>query len=53
MRSRYVAGTLLVVVGFVFLLLAFGTTPRNTVYLAVGVVFVVLGSANIRRARRV
>jgi hypothetical protein len=43
---------LLVLAGFVFLLLAFRVAPRNNAYLALGVVFVILGSANIRRSRR-
>jgi hypothetical protein len=41
-----------VLVGLVFLLIAFSQTPRNTVFLAAGVVFVIVGSANLRRARR-
>ena len=52
MKSRPVSGMLLVLSGFVFLLLAYGATPRNNLYLGIGVVFVVLGSATLRRARR-
>ena len=52
MRSRYVGAVLLIQVGFVFLLLAFRGGARNNAYLAIGVVFVILGSARLRRSRR-
>jgi hypothetical protein len=42
----------MVFVGFVFLLLAFNGEARNTAFLALGVAFVTLGAANLRRARR-
>jgi hypothetical protein len=51
-RSTSAAGALLVCVGFVFLLVAFNGAPRNNAYLALGVVFVALGAARLRRARR-
>ena len=52
MRARSVSGAMLAGVGLVFLLLAFNGAPRNNAYLALGVVFVILGAANMRRARR-
>jgi len=51
-RSGYAAAVLLVLAGFVFLLLAFGGDARNNAYLAIGVVFVIVGSARLRRVRR-
>ena len=53
MRSTSGFGAALVCVGFVFLLIAFNGEPRNNAYLALGVVFVALGAARLRRARRV
>ena len=52
MRSSYVVAALFIIAGFVFMLLAFGGDARNNAYLALGVVFVVLGSARLRRVRR-
>ena len=52
MRSTSAFGVGLVCAGFVFLLLAFNGAPRNNAYLALGVVFVALGAARLRRARR-
>jgi hypothetical protein len=52
MRSRSVAGALLVFAGFVFLLLAFNGEPRDNSYLTLGVAFVVVGAAMLRRVRR-
>ena len=52
MRSTSAAGILLVCAGFVFLLIAFNGVPRNNAYLALGVVFVMIGAARLRRARR-
>jgi hypothetical protein len=51
-RSTSAFGAGLVCAGFVFLLLAFNGAPRNNAYLALGVVFVALGAARLRRARR-
>jgi hypothetical protein len=51
-RSTSAAGALLVCAGFVFLLLAFNGEARNNAFLGLGVVFVALGAARLRRARR-
>jgi hypothetical protein len=52
MRARSVSGAMLAAVGLVFLLLALNGAPRNNGFLALGVVFVILGGASTRRARR-
>ena len=52
MRTTSAFGVGLVCAGFVFLLLAVNGEPRNNAYLALGVVFVAVGAATLRRARR-
>ena len=52
MRSTSAFGAGMVCAGFVFLLLAFNGAPRNNAFLGLGVVFVALGAARLRRARR-
>lgn len=45
-------GTLWVISGFVFLVITFGSSPRNTVHLVLGVLFVAVGAAILRRSRQ-
>lgn len=50
-RTRLV-GVLWVLAGLVLLLAAFRTEPASTPYLVIGVGFVALGAALIRRSKR-
>ena len=51
MKPTRIAAILWLVAGLVFLFLAVGSEPQNNTYLALGVVFVILGSALLQRAR--
>ena len=52
MISSRVIGILWVLAGLVVFLLTFGREPRSTPLLVVGVIFVALGAAMIRRSGR-
>lgn len=52
MKFRRLAATLWIISGVVLLFLAFGSSPRNNAHLALGVVFITLGSAYLRRFRQ-
>lgn len=50
MKLRRVSAALWVLAGLVLLFAAFGGSSRNNAYLALGVVFVALGAAGLRRS---
>jgi hypothetical protein len=52
MRAQRVAPLLLIVAGGLFFWLAFSGPTQRPVYSALGVVFLLLAAARIRRARR-
>lgn len=53
MKSSRLVGILWLLAGLVLLWLAYGREPRSTAHLVLGVIFVALGAAIVRRSGRI